>query len=392
VHGRDRRARDRTVPLAVLEVLRFCIVLFLAALGYELARGSHAGLSIGPFDEAGVGTLLGAAAGYVVGGVVGRLTTRSLRAAEDALVGRSAEQVLAGLVGALVGVVVGGGLSWPLVIVGQTLLTLPVLVFVCVTTGTLGYRVGVARRGNILSLLGPRTGLALAQTALTSLPRIVDTSIAVDGRVLDVVRSGFLHGVMLVPQPVIDELQGLADAADDLRRAKGRRGLDTLDALRRERGIDFEVVPDEAREVHEVDAKLLRMTLDRGAALLTLDTNLAKAASLAGCRVMNLHTLTLALRPPVTAGDSVHVLLTRAGKEAGQAVGYLDDGTMIVVERARAQIGSEVVAVVTSVLTTANGRMVFARRADVPAPRSAGAPEVTPLARPNPATRRRTAT
>ena len=88
--------------------------------------------------------------------------------------------------------------------------------------------------------------------------------------------------------------------------------------MRRERGIDFEVVPDEAREVAEVDAKLLRMTLDRGAALLTLDTNLAKAASLAGCRVMNLHALTVALRPPVTAGDSVHVLLTRAGKESGR--------------------------------------------------------------------------
>jgi uncharacterized protein YacL len=358
----------------VVEVLRFCIVLFLAALGYELARGSHVGLSIGPFDEAGVGTLLGAAAGYVVGGVVGRLTTRSLQAAENALVGRSAEQVLAGLIGAIVGVVVGGCLSWPLVMLGQMLLTLPVLVFVCVTTGTLGYRVGVARRAGILSLIGPRTGLAAAPSALTSLPRIVDTSIAVDGRVLDVIRAGFLHGVMLVPQPVIEELQGLADAADDLRRAKGRRGLDTLDALRRERGIDFEVISDEAREVTEVDAKLLRMTLDRGAALLTLDSNLAKAASLAGCRVMNLHALTVALRPPVTAGDSVLVHVTRAGKEAGQGVGYLDDGTMIVIERARERIGADVLAVVTSVLTTANGRMVFARIADVPGPRVPGGP------------------
>src|SRR5450755_260643 len=150
MHGRDRRGRARMVPLVVVEVLRFCIVLFLAALGYELARGSHTGLSIGPFDEAGVGTLLGAAAGYVVGGVVGRLTTRTLQQAEDALMGRSAEQVLAGLVGAVVGVVVGGGLSWPVVILGQMLLTLPVLVFVCVATGTLGYRVGVARRASIL--------------------------------------------------------------------------------------------------------------------------------------------------------------------------------------------------------------------------------------------------
>ena len=208
MQGRDRRGRDRSVPLVVVEALRFCIVLFLAALGYELARGAHVGLSIGPFDEAGVGTLLGAAVSYVVGGAVGRLTTRTLQQAEDALVGRSAEQVLAGLVGAVVGVVVGGGLSWPLVILGQTLLTLPVMVFVCVATGTLGYRVGVTRRAGLLSLIGPRAGLAPTPTALTSLPRIVDTSVAVDGRILDVIRSGFLHGVMLVPQPVIDELQG----------------------------------------------------------------------------------------------------------------------------------------------------------------------------------------
>ena len=111
----------------------------------------------------------------------------------------------------------------------------------------------------------------------------------------------------------------------------------------------------------EVDAKLVRLCLDREAALLTLDTNLARAAALAGVRVLNLHALTLALRPPVNAGDDVHVLLIKQGKEAGQAVGYLDDGTMVVVERGREQLGSEVSVRVTSVLTTANGRMVFAQ-------------------------------
>src|SRR5690606_29955351 len=163
--------------------------------------------------------------------------------------------------------------------------TRPVMLFVCVTTGTLGYRLGVARRDTVLALLGPRAGLAPARAALSSLPRIVDSSVAIDGRMLDVVRAGFLHGTMVVPQPVLDELQGLADAEDDARRAKGRRGLDVLDALRRERGVDLEVVGDEAPEVPAVDAKLLRMTLDREAVLLTLDANLAKAATIAGCRV-----------------------------------------------------------------------------------------------------------
>jgi uncharacterized protein YacL len=161
--------------------------------------------------------------------------------------------------------------------------------------------------------------------------------------------------------PVLAELQGLADAGDDLRRSRGRRGLEVLEALRREPGVEVEVIGDEAVEVPDVDAKLVRMALDRGAALLTLDTNLAKSAALAGVRVMNLHALALAVRPPVTAGDEVSVLLTKAGKEPGQAVGYLDDGTMVVVERARDRVGHEALVHVTSVLTTANGRMVFAK-------------------------------
>jgi uncharacterized protein YacL len=281
--------------------------------------------------------------------------------------------VFAGLVGSVMGVLGGVALSSPTLLLGRSMLAVPVVVFVTVTMGTLGYRVGIARKDALLGLIGPRAGLATPPVALPSLPRILDTSVAIDGRVLDVVRAGFLHGTLVVPQPVLDELQGLADAADDGRRTRGRRGLHTLDALRRERGVDLEMVGDEAPEVAEVDAKLLRMTLDRGAALLTLDTNLAKAAALAGCRVMNLHALTLALRPPVSVGDTVLVHLTRAGKEPGQAVGYLDDGTMLVVERARGHIGAELDVIVTSVLTTANGRMVFARRTDVPDPRPAPA-------------------
>ena len=207
-------------------------------------------------------------------------------------------------------------------------------------------------------------------TATAVLPRVVDTSVAVDGRVLDVVRAGFLAGTMLVPLPVLGELQSLADSADDTKRARGRRGLQVLETLRREPSIDVEVIEDEAPGVPEVDAKLVRTCLDRGVALLTLDTNLAKVAALAGVRVLNLHALALALRPPVVAGEDISVHLLKAGKDAGQAVGYLDDGTMVVAEDARGRIGSEAVVRVTSVLTTANGRMVFGRPSGaVPRPR-----------------------
>lgn len=351
------------MPAVVVEVLRFCVVVFFAGLGFVVGDtlADDGSVRVGPLQTAGVGVLLGAAIGYVLGGVVARLTARSLAAAEEVLNDRSAEQILAGMAGAVLGVLLAGGVTWPLLLIGSPLITVPLFVFVVIVAGTLGYRLGVMRREAVLNVISARTGLsALPQTS--SLPRLLDSSVAVDGRVLDVVRAGFLHGTLLVPEPVLAELQGLADAGDDTRRGRGRRGLETLAALRRERAVDVEVVPDEAPEVPEVDAKLVRMALDRGAPLLTLDTTLAKVAALSGVRVMNLHALALALRPPVVAGEVVPVLLLKPGKEAGQAVGYLDDGTMVVAEGSRASLGSEVRVVVTSVLTTANGRMVFGRR------------------------------
>lgn len=368
------------------EVLRFCVVVFLAGVGYEVATAlpDDVDVQLGPFDVVAVGVILGAALGYVLGGVVVRITGRSLAEAERSLVGRSPEQVLAGLSGAVLGVVFGAGLSWPLLLLGRSLVTLPVFVFVCLSLALLGYRVGVARRDGVIALLSSRAHVQSPAPQVASLPRLLDTSVAIDGRIVDVVRAGFVHGRLLVPTPVLAELQGLADAADEVRRAKGRRGLDVLDALRRERGLDVEVIGDEAVEVPEVDAKLIRMALDRQVALLTLDTNLAKVAALAGVRVMNLHALALALRPPVVAGDTAHVLLTRAGKEAGQAVGYLDDGTMVVVERARELIGSDVTVAVTSVLTSAGGRMVFARLAEPATTPSEPAPTPRPTTAPRP--------
>jgi uncharacterized protein YacL len=367
VQQRDHQA----VPPAVLEVLRLCIVAFLGSAGYALARGlGVADTAVGPFDGQALGLLLGAFTGYVAGGLVARLTFRTVAATERALTGRSAEQLLAGLLGAVGGVLVAAALCWPMMLLGQQQYTAPLFVFVLVTVGILGYRLGLARREGMLDLLRGGGGLALRPTAVAALPRVLDTSVAIDARIVDVVRAGFLHGTMLVCQPVIDELQAMADAGDEARRAKGRRGLDSLQTLRGEPAVQLEVVPDPAPELAEVDAKLVRLGISAGAALLTLDTGLARAAAVAGCRVMNLHALALALRPPVVVGDLVPVQLSRTGKDPGQAVGYLDDGTMVVVDSARELIGREVTVNVVSVLVTANGRLVFGRvAAPVPAPR-----------------------
>jgi len=347
-------------PSGVVDLLRLFVVLFCAGVGYQVTQHLDQGKTVlGLFNGVAIGVIVGSGIGYVGGGVLGRTAVNVVGRTEQSLRQVSAEQLVAGVFGATLGAVVGAGISWWVFLVVDPVLAFPVFGFVVVVMAMLGYRMGAVRREEMLRLFGSHAGMAPRPVAVSSLPRILDTSVAIDGRVLDVARAGFLHGTLLVPSPVLGELQGLADAGDDIRRAKGRRGLATLEALKREPGLILEVLEDDVPAVAEVDAKLVRLCLDRQVPLLTLDTNLAKVAALAGVHVMNLHGLALALRPPVSAGDDVVVHLLRAGKEPGQAVGYLDDGTMVVAERSRDRIGDEVGIRVTSVLTTANGRMVF---------------------------------
>lgn len=350
----------------VVELLRLLTVIFFAGLGYQIARiiDSSDNNVLGPFNGIAVGVIIGSGLGYVLGGVLGRTTITTVDRVELGLRESSAEALVGGAIGAVLGVLVAAGIGWPLFLIPEPLIAFPIFAFLLVVIALVGFRVGKSKREGLLALFGARAGMAPRPTAASVLPRVVDSSVAIDGRVLDVVRAGFLHGTMLICAPVLAELQGLADAGDDVRRSRGRRGLEVLETLRREPGIEFEVVDDEVPGVAAVDAKLIRLCLDRPAALLTLDTNLSKAAALAGVQVLNLHALALALRPPVTAGDDVAVLLLKPGKESGQAIGYLDDGTMVVSERSRELIGREVSVRVTSVLTTANGRMVFAHPVD----------------------------
>jgi uncharacterized protein YacL len=358
--------RPARVPGGVVELLRFFAVVFFAGVGYEVARSLDSSEPVlGPFNGVAVGVLIGSALGYVVGGVLGRTTITAVERTERSLADVSAEQIVAGGIGAVIGSLLGAGIAWPVFLIREPFISFPLFGFAIASLALAGVRVGQSKRAGVLELFGAKAGLSPRPVAPAALPRFIDTSVAIDGRILDVVRAGFLHGTTYVLRAVLDELQGMADSGDDTKRARGRRGLEVLDALRREPGVDVEMHEDAVLGVPEVDGKLVRVCLDRGAALLTLDTNLAKAASIAGVRVMNLHALALALRPPVIAGDDVSVLLLKTGKEAGQAVGYLDDGTMVVVEGGQPSIGKETSVHVTSVLTTANGRMVFARPAGV---------------------------
>jgi uncharacterized protein YacL len=191
-------------------------------------------------------------------------------------------------------------------------------------------------------------------------PVVVDTSALIDGRIVDVAKAGFLPGRLLIAGFVLEELQRVADSGDPMRRARGRRGLTVLEQLQRRQDVVCEIVDLNFPEVAEVDARLIKLSVARQALLMTSDHNLNRIAQIAGVRVLNLNDLANALKPILSAGEEISIAVVREGKELHQGVGYLEDGTMVVVENAKARLGDTVRATVTSVLQTSAGRMIFA--------------------------------
>jgi uncharacterized protein YacL len=189
---------------------------------------------------------------------------------------------------------------------------------------------------------------------------ILDTNVVIDGRIGDVLATGFIDAPLLVPRFVLDELQHIADSDDPGRRVRGRRGLDTLNQLRADHPKQIEIVDDTVPEEREVDAKLVKLAKKRSARVITNDFNLNRVAQLQDVKVLNLNELTNALRPMVLPGDEISLKVTQEGREHGQGVGFLDDGTMVVVDGGRSLIGRETPVVVTRLLQTGAGRMVFA--------------------------------
>ncbi|WP_299484675.1 PIN/TRAM domain-containing protein [Acaryochloris sp. IP29b_bin.137] len=216
----------------------------------------------------------------------------------------------------------------------------------------------------ILRLINPNSieTILMAEGTLQPSPtKVLDTSCIIDGRIEGLLLTGFLDGQILVPRFILQELQTLADAGNDQKRARGRRGLDILNRLRTEYPDRITIHPADYKDVATVDAKLVRLALDINASMVTNDYNLNKVASVQNIQVLNVNDLAKSLRPIYLPGDSLDLKIIKAGKEPEQGVGYLEDGTMVVVEEARDHIGDEVPVVVTSALQTSAGRMIFAR-------------------------------
>jgi len=293
----------------------------------------------------------GAAAGAVVIVLVLLAESFAVRARLDRLVWGA----VGGIVGLLAGVVVG--------LVARGLIS-PAGSMLVALGGVLGTYLGVAvglRRGPDLTGLN---ALLFPRAAAGRVVKLVDTSAIIDGRIADLAATGFIEGPLVVPQFVLRELQHIADSTDPRKRARGKRGFEVVQRLQRLPGALVEIDEVDVPGVTEVDRKLLEVAKARAAKVVTTDYNLNKLAELSGVAVLNVNELANALKPTVVAGEAMHVHVLREGKEAGQGVAYLDDGTMVVVEGGKRWIGQSVDALVTSVLQTPAGRIIFTRLRD----------------------------
>ena len=192
-------------------------------------------------------------------------------------------------------------------------------------------------------------------------PKVLDTSVIIDGRIFDICQTGFVEGPLIIPGFVLDELRHISDSADSLKRNRGRRGLDILSKIQKELDIETQVWEGDFPEIQEVDSKLLKLAQKLKGKVVTNDFNLNKVAGVQGVPVLNINELANAIKPVVLPGEEMKVIVVKDGKEAAQGIGYLDDGTMIVVEDGRRYMGDQIMVIVTSVLQTAAGRMIFAK-------------------------------
>jgi len=323
-------------------------------IGHIPALAAQTGM-LARLRDVGIPTLI-ALIGIAVSPYIANVFERISSAFEEAIVKMAPAEALSGAIGLVIGLVVAFLVRDIFAPVNQMPRFGPMISFVIYILITLffaytGIRIGLRQRVSSWMRSGPHDGAAP--------PKLLDTSVIVDGRILEVVDAGFIEGRLLVPKFVLKELQAIADSSDSIRRARGRRGLEVLNRLRETSGR-LEVIDRDAPE-RDVDSKLVTLAHDLDAPILTNDYNLNRVARLQGVTILNVNELANAIKPVVLPGEEMSVSIIKDGKEQNQGVGYLEDGTMIVVENGKRLIGETVGVQVTSVLQTAAGRMIFAK-------------------------------
>ena len=318
----------------------------------------------GPIDMYGVVlSLTGALAGLIL---TPFLTTRPARSMRALFTRISAQTLVAGLTGLISGLIIAALLAFPFSMLPDPFRSIFPFIGVLIF-GYLGVAVFVMRQHDIFTILRinlpgrsvPGNDSEPHRDASRTI--LLDTSVIIDGRIADITRTGFLVGTLLIPRFVLNELQYIADSADGLRRQRGRRGIEVLSKLQKDPTIPVRISDIDIEGVREVDDKLVILARQLRCPILTNDYNLNRVAELQGVPVLNVNELANAVKSVLLPGEALAVNIIQEGKESGQGVGYLDDGTMVVVEDGRDHLNTKATVVVTKVLQTAAGRMIFAR-------------------------------
>jgi uncharacterized protein YacL len=320
-------------------IVRFLLILACSVSGYSIAYHSY--------DQWWQ---------WVIGLFLGLLIALFVIQAEHAIRKISLRVILGGVVGMIIGLLIAFLFAYGLSFVSNIMEKRQVVPWIyALLTGIMGY-LGLVLGSKKVEEFG-FLGWGFARESGDY--RILDTSVIIDGRIADISDTGFLEGRLMVPRFVLDELQYIADSSDSMKRARGRRGLDILNRMQRSSGIDIEVIDHDFPKIKGVDAKLVALAKKMNGKLITNDFNLNKVAELQGIKILNVNELANALKPVVLPGELMTVKIIKDGKEPGQGVAYLDDGTMIIVDNAQKYQGMNVEALVTSVLQTTAGRMIF---------------------------------
>ena len=349
--------------MSVEFVLRLVGMILFSIVGVFVGA-AFAGLADAPGDTYAVlFGLIGALTGLIL---TPYLTTRPARYIRGKLASVSAQTLVAGLIGLVAGLVIAALLAFPLSLLPEPFRSIMPFIGVLIFS-YLGISVFVMRQNDLfavwrLNVPGrPESAGESSNSPDTSRSILIDTSVIIDGRISDVARTGFLVGTLLLPRFVLNELQYIADSADGLRRQRGRRGMEVLAQLQKDSAVPVRISDIDVEGVREVDDKLVILARQLRCPILTNDYNLNRVAELQGVAVLNINELANSVKSVLLPGERIDVNVIQEGKEADQGVGYLEDGTMVVVEDGREFVGGESTVVVTKVLQTAAGRMIFAR-------------------------------
>lgn len=304
---------------------------------------------------------------YLISIPIIKLISRVVVDMENSLKGVPVSEMLWATLGLILGLIIAFLLSQPLKLIPIPYLGLILTVIIYGSCAYLGLRVGSVHREELndkFRNLIPVTKRAIKEKPLVkedTTAKVLDTSVIIDGRVKEIALAGFLEGKLVVPVFVLEELQHIADSADSLKRNRGRRGLDILKAMQDSPDFDIEIFKGKYEDIKEVDSKLLKLTQELNGKIVTNDYNLNKVAVLQNIPVLNINELANAVKPVFLPGEEMEVAIVKEGKEHSQGLGYLDDGTMIVVENGKKYLGETITVIVTSILQTSAGKMIFAK-------------------------------